>query len=175
MSAFKSRPNEEVKLSDGRTVWLSRSATVVASVFAQCDGELYVLIGKRGVGCPDEVGKWGLVCGYLDWDETLLQGCKREVYEEAGLDLEDTSSFKSFAYSVQPWCIDDNPRAPHQNITHHFWFRLGCVTLPTLKPRVDVQEVEEAKWMPIEEALKTTMAFNHSVVIARAWGVMERL
>lgn len=173
MPKFRGRHNEEVKLPDGRTVWLGRSSAVVASIFAQRGGETYVLVGKRGTGCPDEVGKWGLVCGYVDWDETLLEGCHREAWEETGLDLTDPSAFGAFAYSPRPWFIDDAPASPHQNISHHFWFKVAGAVLPVLAPQVPVTEVEEARWMDIGTVLRSELAFNHQRIVARAWAEME--
>ena len=54
--------------------WFSRSNAVVCVTFAKdLDGIVYVLASDRGEGTPDPefVGAWNLVCGYLDFNETL--------------------------------------------------------------------------------------------------------
>ena len=46
-----------------------------------------VLLGKRGTVKGEKIlefGKWGLIGGFLDRDETLEEGLKREVLEESG-------------------------------------------------------------------------------------------
>ena len=44
---FKNRANEEVKLVDGRTVWLSRSPAVVGVILVKVEDEIFVLTEKR--------------------------------------------------------------------------------------------------------------------------------
>jgi len=54
---FANKENEKITLPDGRTIWLSRSCAVVITVWCFVDDTPYLLIGKRGIGCPDEIGK----------------------------------------------------------------------------------------------------------------------
>lgn len=63
--------------------WLSRSCAVVGII--SVDG--HVLMVRRGPKCPDEVGKWVLPCGYVDWGENLTEAMYRETYEETGINL----------------------------------------------------------------------------------------
>ena len=67
------------------TDWKSRSVAV--AVFIECEGKF--ILEKRGPGCPDNIGKWCCPCGYLNWDETLDDAAKREVYEEIGVHIDD--------------------------------------------------------------------------------------
>ena len=64
---FKNRANEEVKLVDGRTKWISRSPAVVGVTFINVGKEIFILTEKRSAKM-DEPNKWAVVSGYLDWD-----------------------------------------------------------------------------------------------------------
>lgn len=53
---FNNVENECVKTVDGRTVWLSRSMAVCNTIMVKHEDRTYVLMVKRGPGCPDEIG-----------------------------------------------------------------------------------------------------------------------
>lgn len=76
---------------DGKIYWISRSIAVHVAIlcvdFTETTDDVWVLLEKRGPGCPDEVGKWADPTGYIDFDEGLIDAAYREVYEELGLDL----------------------------------------------------------------------------------------
>ena len=71
----------------GKEYWISRSCAVCVTVVVvdQKEDKMYLLASKRGSACPDFVGKWNLTCGYLDFDETLVEAAARELYEELGI------------------------------------------------------------------------------------------
>lgn len=124
---FNNRENECVELKDGRKVWLSRATAVVASIFVEDDNHnWYVAMVKRGEGLPDEVGKWVMPCGYLDWNESIVEGCKREVFEETGLNIDmiinsDVHFYHNDYTSGQASHVTSNPDGDaKQNISHHF-------------------------------------------------------
>jgi 8-oxo-dGTP pyrophosphatase MutT (NUDIX family) len=126
---FSNKHNEEVNLPDGRTVWLSRSVAVVVQVWCVTPRtNPKVLLVKRGPGCPDEVGKYGLPCGYLDWNETTGEACMREVWEEAGLDISKfVASSNNMLYNnlskdnPQPWLVISNPKDDgRENVCLHY-------------------------------------------------------
>lgn len=52
-----------------------------------------------------EGGKWGLVGGFLNRDETIEEGVKREVFEETGWRVENLKLLK----------INDSPNRPHED------------------------------------------------------------
>ena len=69
-----------------REYWISRSIAVVVFLFAKdIFGETYILAEQRGSGTPDPeyIGKYCVPCGYLDYDETIVQAAQRELMEEA--------------------------------------------------------------------------------------------
>ena len=45
-----------------------------------------IMLCRRGI--EPRLGYWNLPCGYLENDETVQQGAKREVYEETGATVE---------------------------------------------------------------------------------------
>ena len=60
-----------------------------------------------------EGGKWGLVGGFVDRNETLKQAVKREVFEETGWEIKDIVFLR----------VKDRPDRPHedrQNISFVF-------------------------------------------------------
>ena len=52
-----------------------------------------------------ESGKWGLIGGFLERDETLKQGLKREVLEESGWEINNLELLR----------INDNPKRPAED------------------------------------------------------------
>lgn len=45
-----------------------------------------ILLARRGI--EPRLGYWNLPCGFLENEETIQQGAKREVYEETGATVE---------------------------------------------------------------------------------------
>lgn len=45
-----------------------------------------ILMARRGI--EPRLGFWNLPCGFLENEETIQQGAKREVYEETGVTVE---------------------------------------------------------------------------------------
>lgn len=168
---FNNRHNECITHAD-RELWISRACTVVATVICYVDNLPYVLLGKRGIGCPDEVGKWNLPCGYLDWDETLAEAMVREIYEETGLNISKAQSEAlsiSTSHMEQPWKVSSNisGRAnSKQNVSNHFALVYAAKQLATLSmDYCEPDEVEEVRWVPLEEIHQYDYAFNHIDVI----------
>ena len=113
---------EVTSKEDGKKYWISRSVAVTGIIYS---GELCrynlihnpesikILLERRGPGCPDNVGKLALPCGYLDWDETAEQAMSREIYEELGLTI-DPEEFHLCGTNTNP---EDDAR---QNIVLMF-------------------------------------------------------
>lgn len=171
---FVHRPNEKVRTTTGREVYLSRACSVVAQVcvYAMTQAKWYILLVKRGEACPDFQGDWCLPCGYLDWDETLYQAMIREVYEETGLYLPKLHTHAqcqatypcTFAIdaTVQPWLIYDTPTSNRQNLAFHYasWLAWTGDPLPTLT-RLHPAESADLQWVEIHTACAMTLAFGH--------------
>ena len=148
--------NFPVKIED-KEYWISRSVATVGFLFTEDNG-FKILAVKRGKGCPDEVGKWCCPCGYLEWDETLAEGCCREIKEETGIIV--TPRMLNF------WSINDDPSEAHQNITVRFvafsnLFSEQNVNTNNSEP----DEIEEIKWIGFDDLNNYDWAFGHFELI----------
>jgi ADP-ribose pyrophosphatase YjhB (NUDIX family) len=74
--------------------------------------EWFILVSKRGPGCPSAVGKWNVPGGYLDFDETLEEAARRECYEETGVRFDGPLTLAS---------ISTNPHSKAQNVVCSFY------------------------------------------------------
>ncbi len=129
---------------DGTKVQLRH--TVVENILVK-DGK--VLLAKRADRLI-EGGKWCIVGGYMDRDETVQQAVERETLEEAGYKVKDITFF---------W-VNDNPRRKgedRQNIVLvHFSETAGKVEDPD-------DESSETRWFDLEKLpADEEMAFDHT-------------
>ncbi len=187
--SFRNHENECVTTSDGRKFWISRSAAVVGVI--AIDG--HVLMVKRGDGCSDEVGKWVLPCGYVDWDENLKEAIWREVKEETGLNLiniRDYAMSHGIIFGLDsfdskegdPAFVRSNPgRDKKQNISMYMVLELyteeGKESMPLPEPdlsQVNPKETADVKWFISEELRdmdeKGLIGFNHFEYVQRIIG-----
>ena len=155
--------NFSVKFN-GHTFWISRSIAVVGFIYGyDNDGNEYILAVQRGTGTPDPefVGCWCLPCGYLDYDETIEEALKREIFEETGLTLKDS-------YFINLLDVNSDPKSDkRQNVT----FRYECVVQePITEVKLTAKnseknEVSDIKWIPTDEIDNYKWAFNHNELI----------
>ena len=176
---FKNRKNFQVTTKYGKSYWISRSVAVHGMILAKNfeTKEIYILLEKRGPKCPDEIGKWSDICGYIDWDETLEDALKREIYEETGLYLDDLETL----YIRQTGIDDsiDGENAVKQNITIRYQVLVdyreikslldsGVININTKSRGGEDGEVSEIKLLkltdsdPVDEK---QFAFNHGKLI----------
>lgn len=174
---FNNRENKSYEV-DGRVIWDSRSPAVAGAILCAVDSEagkgVYVLVAKRGENCPNEVGKWCLPCGYMDYDEDGLDAIRRETWEETGVNLDefienaDKVIYDPYKYR-NPWYTNHDPKNDElQNITLHFGAAIRASELPEIKGPQGGEEDETAdvKWVEVSELLDGDdydLAFNHSM------------
>ncbi len=96
-----------------------------------------------------EFGKWALVGGFLDRDETLAEAIKREAFEEIGWKLKN----------IKPFKIVDNPNRPNddgrQNVSFVF------LAEPVTEKTKVSEEVSEVKWFDLDNLpSKKKIAFD---------------
>lgn len=97
-----------------------------------------------------EGGKWGLVGGYMDRDETVAQTAAREVMEETGYQIKDLNLL---AIVDRP----DRPNEDRQNVA----FLYFCTA--TDKVGEPDWESDEQKWFAWDELPPTEqLAFDHA-------------
>ena len=132
---------------DGKEYWISRSVAVGAYIFADIDGKICILANKRGLGLPNNVGKWSVVSGFLDYNETLLNAVYREVFEETNVKLEEHDK-----EPLELMEVDDNPDREGQNIL----FRYSTWIYDPQKAELsdknsEPNEVDEIRWVPVDD------------------------
>ena len=111
-----------------------------------------VLLVKRGFFQGKKIpehGKWALVGGYLERNETLVQGLKREVKEETGFLINHLKLFR----------INDSPKRPNedkQNVEIIFLAEAGS------RLKVQNEEVLDQRWFNLNKLpAKNKIAFDH--------------
>ncbi len=163
---FANRPNERL-VAQGRVVFDSRSAAVTAIVIGH-DAKTnthHALAGERGPAV-DLPGHWCLVCGYLDWDESLVEAVRREVFEEAGIDLGALEAAGDAIVPSQPILVQSDPRSHRQNVTARFPIELRRLAPPSTV-NAEPGEVSEVCWIEVARATiaNRRWAFGHDEIL----------
>lgn len=129
---------------DGKEYWISRSVAVAINVYTEIDGKVCVLANKRGHGLPNHVGQWNCISGYIDYNETLVDACKREVFEETNVVLDDNCCINFYKF-------EDDPKRENQVILFRYYtFYHGPIDTISNK-NCEQNEVDEIKWIPLTE------------------------
>jgi len=170
------KPNPVVK-ADGKEYWISRSVAVMCVVIAIVEDKSYVLMNKRGKGCPEFRGCWNCPCGYLDWNESAFEAVVREVWEETGVNIKqlDKDCMTSFSNKT-PWHVNSDPlrkrKKYRQNVTLRFGFIFYCDSLPDLSPgNQEKDEVSEISWVPLPFPEEYKYAFGHDKIVKEFLGL----
>lgn len=154
---------------EGKTYWYSRSVacTMYLFIYNKLERKWYILISKRGKGCPSNVGKWNCPGGYLDFNETLEDGARRECYEETGIYYSGTLHLAS---------ISTNLNSTSQNVVCSFYGIEAVNSLLEVTCRFSTEhnekdEVEDIELLDIEDLFAwpahyhSAFAFGHDQMI----------
>lgn len=148
-----------IESKDGQKYWISRSCAVASFIFIydKNKNEYFVLANKRGPGTPNFQGYWNCPCGYIDFDEDAPTAAKREVFEETGYVID-----KDKLYIAG---VNSDPNQVNQNITIRYYTLLD--NYPVCKPSTggEEDEVDEIKWISINEIDNYEWAFEHNEII----------
>jgi 8-oxo-dGTP pyrophosphatase MutT (NUDIX family) len=151
--------------NEGREHWISRSIAVVVFVFAKdIFNQEYILAEQRGKGTPDPeyIGKYCVPCGYLDYDETIVQAAQRELMEETGLNL-PISDFKLLNFNDIP---ESDKR---QNVTFRYIVNSNVPVEDLSKlfttKNSEKDEVSSIKFISLININNYEWAFNHQELI----------
>ncbi len=102
-----------------------------------------VLLGKRGI--EPFFGHWNMIGGFLDYGEDPLQGLRREVREELGVDCVIGDFVAAFSDTYGPDGV----------AVLNIYFRVH-LSQTELTPRDDVTDLE---WFPLDR-IPVNMAFE---------------
>ena len=111
-----------------------------------------ILLSKRAI--EPAKGKWDLINGYMELDETPLEGIEREVKEELGVEfeVEDLLGFNvSDYYAIEPG----------KNMNIYF---CGSVSAEKLKLS---DELKEVKWFDFNDIPYDEIGFDHHIGIIK--------
>ena len=145
------------KTSDGLYAyrWPRASVTADAVLFAEKDGQKYVLLIQRGN--EPYKGCWAFPGGFLEMDETVARCAERELEEETGIVL--TGMQLVGIYS-------DVERDPRGRVVTAAY---GAMT--TMPEANAADDAAAAQWWPLNALPK--LAFDHEIILRDAKRVMN--
>lgn len=130
------------------------SVTADAVLFAEKDGQIYVLLIRRGN--EPYKGCWAFPGGFLNMDETVIKCAERELEEETGIVLSGMQL--AGVYSD----VERDPRG--RVITAAY---TAMTAMPEAKASDDAAA---ARWWPLNALPK--LAFDHDVILRDAKKVL---
>ncbi len=122
--------------------------TVDAIVIAEQEKQKYILLIERGH--EPFKNKWALPGGFIEMDETLEESCKRELYEETGLQVQKMTQFKTCD------AINRDPR--HRTISVVYY-----TILQQKQTVTGSDDASQAGWFPVYNL--PDLAFDHKQII----------
>lgn len=126
------------------------AVTVDAIIVAENFSQDMILLIQRKFG-PFE-GVWALPGGFVGIEETLIQACHRELFEETGIKGVKLNQFYTFD------AVDRDPR--HRTISTVFYGRT-----PSPLDVTGGDDAKKADWFPIISL--PDMAFDHAAIIGK--------
>jgi len=167
---FKNIGNKSYQIGD-EEIWVSRSPAVVAVIFGLYKRDIYVLIQKRSETMRDEPGKFALVSGYLDWNESGYEGIIRETYEETSFYIPDFKNQCIFNNNMQPFYVHTDPNTDalqNVSLTYIFIYDFKKSGLPLEVEKYKNEEIDIIKWEKVENIDQHDFAFYHDERIKMA-------
>ncbi len=126
-------------------------------IILNCAGAVIARDGKLLLQRRADNGKWGLIGGLLEMNETYAQAARREIREEAGLEVELTAFLGIFHNHSMEWSNGDRAH------TIGAYYEAGIVAG---EPRTDRESLELRFFAP--EELPELFAEDHRAAVD-AW------
>ena len=89
--------------------------------------------------------KWVVMGGHIEWGESIAEAVVREVKEEVGLDVEFVKVIEVAEFIFSPEFHDKK---------HFIGLQTKCRLVGNDTPTIDNDEIQEARWFPLAEAVK---------------------
>ena len=131
------------------------SVTADAVLFAEKDGQMYVLLIQRGN--EPYKGYWAFPGGFLNMDETVAHCAERELEEETGIVLTEMQLVGIYS---------DVERDPRGRVV-----TAAYAAMTTMPEAVASDDAAAAKWWPLNALPE--LAFDHDKILADAKRVLE--
>lgn len=90
-------------------------------------------------------GKWVVMGGHIEWGETIGDAAVRESKEEIGLEVKFVRVIEVVEFVFSP---DFHDRK------HFVGLQSECRLIGDSAPKIDNNEIQEARWFPLAEAAK---------------------
>ena len=126
------------------------AVTTDCVIFGFDGSELQVLLIERGI--EPFKGKWAFPGGFLNMDETAVEGAMRELKEETGLENAYIEQFNTYSEPGR------DPRERVITIAHYALVRIQEVK--------GGDDAAKAQWFPIDEVPQ--LAFDHDKILRDA-------
>jgi len=132
------------------------SVTTDCVIFGFDGTRLNVLLIERGI--EPYKGRWAFPGGFMKMDETAMQGAKRELKEETGLENAYIKQFHTFT---------DVNRDPRERVITIAYYAL--VRISEVKGGDDAAR---AAWFPLDQV--PSLAFDHDKILREATLELQR-
>ena len=152
------RPTEPVKLP--RRYPPAPLVGVAAVVFNDAGAALLVQRGQ-----PPRAGAWGLPGGLLDLGEKLVEGVRREVWEECAIEIEVCDLVAAF----EPLQHDGEGRIEYHYVVLDYWARHLSGT------PIAQDDAAAVAWATMEELGAYRLADDTRAVIEKAYAMRQAL
>ena len=131
------------------------SVTADAVLFAEKDGQMYVLLIQRGN--EPYKGYWAFPGGFLNMDETVAHCAERELEEETGIVLTEMQLVGIYS---------DVERDPRGRV-----ITAAYAAMTTMPEANAADDAAAAKWWPLNALPE--LAFDHDKILEDAKRVLE--
>ena len=153
---------------DGKEWWISRSLATAVSIYSFNKGKLCILANKRGPGLTVNVGKWSVITGFIDYDETIKECCNREVHEETGVDI---SKVKLHQHNIE----DDPARTDQVILIRYSGFLSNPSSQELTNKYSEPDEVDDIQWIPLSELKNYNWTSTRHIKKIKKFGLYECL
>lgn len=93
------------------------------------------------------LGQWSLPGGRVEWGESLVEACAREVREECGIDIE-VEGLAGIAERILP---DDEGTIAYHYVIHDYWAK------PKSRDLTPGDDVSDARWVGVDQLTEYTL------------------
>jgi len=89
--------------------------------------------------------KWVVMGGHIEWGESISAAAERESLEEVGLTVKFVRVIEVAEFIFSPDFHDQK---------HFVGLQSECRVVGESTPKIDNNEIQEARWFPLSEAVK---------------------